>query len=130
MGDDSGFKIKDRRRFDAEGNERDESDEVYRSDRDRDSARSDQSDHEALPQIDFSTFILSLGTSAMVHLGEGPDPDGQQHRELGLAKQTIDLLALLREKTEGNRTEHESKLLDELLYDLRLRFVHASKQGA
>jgi len=71
--------------------------------------------------------VLSLTTSAMVHLGEGPHPDGAVRKELALAKQTIDLLALLRDKTSGNLTAEESKLIEDVLYDLRLRFVSAAR---
>ena len=80
----------------------------------------------ALPELDFSTFVLSLVTSAMVHLGEAPHPDGQTRRDLQLAKQTIDILAMLRDKTQGNLTPQESQLVEEVLYDLRLRYVSAA----
>jgi len=79
----------------------------------------------ALPDIDFATFILSLGSSALVHLGEMPTPDGSSERDLPLAKQTIDLLALLQQKTQGNLDEAEDNLLRSLLYDLRIKYVDA-----
>ncbi len=79
----------------------------------------------ALPDIDFATFILSLGSSALVHLGEMPAPDGSSERDLPLAKQTIDLLALLQQKTQGNLDEAEDNLLRSLLYDLRIKYVDA-----
>jgi hypothetical protein len=81
-----------------------------------------------LPAIDFSTFVLSLSHSALVHLGDAPLPDGQMpERDLGLARQTIDLLAILQEKTRNNLSGEEERLLDQALYDLRLRFVEISK---
>ena len=79
----------------------------------------------ALPDIDFATFILSMGSSALVHLGEMPAPDGKRDLDLPLAKQTIDLLALLQEKTKGNLDEAEDNLLRSLLYDLRIKYVDA-----
>lgn len=80
--------------------------------------------------VDFRTFILSLGTSAMLQLGEIPDPDGGKAVvNLELARQTIDLLDLIRVKTQGNLTDEESRTLSGLLYDLRLRFV-AHSEGA
>ena len=83
---------------------------------------------DALPAIDFSTFILSLSHSALVHLGDAPAPDGQPaERDLSLARQTIDLLAILQEKTKNNLTGEEERLLDQALYDLRLRFIEVSK---
>ena len=81
-----------------------------------------------LPEIDFATFILSLGTSALYHLGEMPGPaEEAPAKNLPLAKQTIDILALLRDKTKGNLAEGEAQLLDSLLYDLRMKYVTATK---
>lgn len=76
--------------------------------------------------LDFSTFLLSLGTSALVQLGEAPDPStGNVHPADPLAaRQTIDLLGLLEEKTSGNLSEAESNLLRNLLRDLRLHYVN------
>jgi hypothetical protein len=83
---------------------------------------------DKLPAIDFSTFVLSLSHSALVHLGDAPSPDGQPaERDLSLARQTIDLLAILQEKTRNNLTGEEERLLDQALYDLRIRFVEVSK---
>ncbi len=82
---------------------------------------------EALPAIDFSTFVLSLSHSARVHLGDAPSPDGESGRDLALAKQTIDLLGILQEKTRNNLSGEEERLLDQVLYDLRVRFVEISK---
>lgn len=84
-----------------------------------------------LPRIDFSTFILSLSTSALYHLGLVEDPQTGQKGEpdLPLASQTIDTLALLEEKTRGNLDEDEVKLLQSLLYELRMRYVEASRPG-
>lgn len=77
-----------------------------------------------LPEVDFSSFILSLSSSAMLHLGDFPDPLTQkQAKNLPLAKQTIDILAILQEKTRGNLTGQEEKLLADLLYELRMRYV-------
>lgn len=82
----------------------------------------------ALPALDFSTFLLSLSHSALVQLGDAPDPSGAlQAPEPEMAKQTIDLLALLREKTAGNLTGHEERLLDQVLDDLRLRYDDAQR---
>jgi hypothetical protein len=84
---------------------------------------------EALPDIDFATFVLSLGSSALVHLGETPDESGKTFpADLALAKQTIDLLAMLETKTRGNLDEGEQRLLAALLYDLRIKYVDAQKR--
>jgi hypothetical protein len=82
---------------------------------------------EELPQLDFSTFVLSLVGSAYVHLGDAPSPDGATGRNLVLAKQDIDLLSLLQDKTKGNLTGDEERLVSQALYDLRMRFVEVSK---
>lgn len=77
-----------------------------------------------LPEITFSSFLFSLSTSAFVHLGAVPDPSsGEADRNLPLAKQTIDLLGVLREKTRNNLTKEEEDLFDHLLYDLRMRYI-------
>ena len=81
-----------------------------------------------LPKITFASFLISLSSSAFIHLGDIPDPvSGEVKKDLALAKQTIDLLGLLREKTRNNLQEDEDKLFDHLLYDLRMRFVKETR---
>jgi len=81
-----------------------------------------------LPAVDFHTFVLSLGSSALLHLGELEHPEkGKVEIDLPLAKHTIDILQMLEEKTRGNLTAAEEKLMQSLLYDLRLRYVEAKK---
>ncbi len=81
-------------------------------------------DKRPAPSIDFYTFCLSLGSSAFVHLGDAPHPEsGQPATDLALAKQTIDILAMLQEKTKGNLTPEEERFLENLLVDLKLRYV-------
>ena len=90
---------------------------------------SDAEPKAALPPLDFSTFVLSLATSAMVNLGEVPSPEGDEvHVDLPAAKQIIDILGILAAKTQGNLDEAEEKLLQSLLYDLRIKFVDAQKK--
>lgn len=85
---------------------------------------------EDLPAIDFATFVLSLSHSALVHLGDAEDPStGRRERDLPMARQTIDLLGLLQDKTRGNLDGREERVLEQALIDLRLRFVEVSKQG-
>ena len=82
-----------------------------------------------LPEINFSSFLLSLSTSALMHLGEVPDPISNKiDKNLPLAKQNIDLLGMLREKTRGNLTPDEEKLMDHLLADLRWRYIREAKE--
>ena len=78
--------------------------------------------------VDFGTFVLSLGSSALVHLGEIQHPETPEAKEnMLLARQTIDLLAMLEEKTRGNLTGEETRFLSDLLADLRLKFVEKSR---
>jgi hypothetical protein len=79
-----------------------------------------------LAPIDFGTLILSLGTSALIHMGEAGEPGEEAPPpNLTLAQQSIDLLAVLQDKTKGNLTPEEEELLRSLLYDLRMKFVAA-----
>lgn len=83
------------------------------------------------PSIDFTTFILSLASSAMLNLGRMPDPTGEGGEpDLDLARQSIDLLAMLCDKTSGNLTDEEAKLLRRLLHDLRIAWIEESGQKA
>lgn len=77
-----------------------------------------------MPKIDFSTFIFSLNSSVLVQLGLLEDPGtGQKDKNLPLAKQTIDIIAMLEEKTKGNLSPDEENLLKSMLYDLRILYV-------
>ena len=80
-----------------------------------------------LPTLDFATFIMSLNASALVNIGMIDDPvTGKKMKNLVLGKQTIDIIAMLEEKTKGNLTVDEEKLLKGMLYDLRIAFVKHS----
>ena len=84
----------------------------------------DKAQAYALPKIDFSTFVLSINSSALVQLGLIDDPaGGPKTKNLPMAKQTIDLLALLEEKTKGNLTNDEENILKNILYELRMLYV-------
>jgi hypothetical protein len=75
-------------------------------------------------------LFMMLASSAVVALGDAPDPlTGQRQVDLAQAADAIDLLILLREKTEGNRSPEESRILEEIVYDLQLRYVHATKRS-
>jgi hypothetical protein len=83
---------------------------------------------DALPPIDFATFVLSLAHSARMHLGEEPHPETNKvEADLPLAKQNIDILGLLEDKTKGNLTGDEERLLAQVLFDLRMRYVERTK---
>ena len=79
-------------------------------------------------QIDFSTFIMSLTSSAFYHLGDIADPEtGKTETNLPAVHQTIDMLTMLREKTQGNLNTEENKLLEQLVYELQMKYVAKSK---
>jgi hypothetical protein len=84
-----------------------------------------------MADLSFTTFVVSLASSAAIHFGDLPDPNTGQRTEMNLegAAQMIDILALLEEKTRGNLTLEEREVLEQVLYELRLRFVDASGGG-
>ena len=85
-------------------------------------------------KLDLTTFLLSISTAAFMALGVAPEqegtshPSGQGRLDFELARQNIDLLELIHEKTQGNRTAEEDRLLDHLLFETRMRFVDAQKK--
>ncbi|KAF1077341.1 DUF1844 domain-containing protein [Halodesulfovibrio sp. MK-HDV] len=86
------------------------------------------SQHSEMPEVNFSTFILSIGSSALVQLGEVPDPEsGQIMENLLAAKHSIDILSMLQDKTKSCLENDEQQLLDTLLYDLRMKYVLKTK---
>jgi hypothetical protein len=102
------------------------------TDDDEDFAPESEIPQSRLPRLDFNMFVMSVIGSAFVHLGDAPDPEsGAAHQptapNLILAQQDIELLALLSEKTKGNLTGDEERVLEQGLYDLRVRFVEVTK---
>jgi hypothetical protein len=123
----NGFTIKDRRAFDTEGKVKEETKEQGK----KEEKAEDNKEREftSLPEVNFSSFVLSLSSSILLHLGEIADPQsGENKKDLALAKQTIDIITLLKDKTKGNLTDDEQELLEHLLYDMRMRFVKASQE--
>jgi hypothetical protein len=89
-------------------------------------ARQEQSPSRELPTIDFSTLVMSFATSAIVAMGKAPEPHtGQVLKDMAMACQNIEIIALLQDKTKGNRTREEDNLLEGILYELRLMYVEA-----
>lgn len=139
-----GFVIKDRRKFDEKGDPRQGEEEGKGP-----SAEQTQSEQKAEPQpgaetgagtetkagrgrrpqadyppITFSDFVVSLSTSAIFHFGDIPDPVSKKaEKNLEAAKQTIDILGIIEQKTRGNLDENEKKLMEAVLFELRMRYV-------
>ncbi len=130
MGDEEekkGFTIRDRR-FTSQTEEKVKPEAPAEEEKGRRGKKQEEPENLPLPEMDFSSFIFSLSTSALLHLGEMPDPLTQKtEKNLLLAKQTIDILGMLKEKTRGNLTGDEEKLMDNILTDLRWRYVREAK---
>ena len=130
-----GFKIQDRRRFSDTGESRDSTADEPSESRAAPApqpaspaaaAVAPQSPDAPDAAINFSTFVLSLSTQALAHLGEIPNPiDNSVATDLAAARHMIDLLAMLRDKTKGNLDPAEQSMLDTILYDLRMRYVES-----
>jgi hypothetical protein len=129
-----GFTVQDRRRFSPETGEprgeAEESNEAAASQGIPTPPREDSSaKQETLPEINFSAFVISLSTQALMHLGEIANPlSGQAEKDIPVAKQMIDIVGMLRDKTRGNLNSGEERLMEDILFDLRMRYVEAVKK--
>ena len=128
--EEKGFKVTDKRRvtLDDQGTESPKTEPTPKID------QVIKEEEERPRGIDFSTFILSLGSSTLILLGVVEDPiKGEKIVNLPQAREMIDLLTILQEKTKGNLSKEEGILLDNLLFDLRMRYVEkkekSNKQG-
>ena len=134
--EESSFSVRDRRRVSPEGTETSTGD----STREKGIPPSTQSGRQeqqstpkssatASPKVTFSSFILSLSTQALMCLGEIPNPqDEKPVQDLPMAQQIIDIIGLLQEKTKGNLDDHEGRLIEHSLYDLRMRYVDKTRK--
>lgn len=137
--EEKGFQIRDRRAYLTETNQekRPEKERMEKpasaSDKEAHAASPSREEHshsaEGSFPVQFSSFILSLATSALIHLGQEANPaTGERSVELPAARQVIDLITLLEEKTKGNLTPDEENLLRQILFTLRLKFVEVEKK--
>jgi hypothetical protein len=128
--EEKGFIIKDRRSFDKEGELKEEkgaSDDG--SQKTKEEKREQDSQRIPLPEVNFNSLIFSLSSSALLNMGDIAEPQtGERKKDLPMAKYSIDIISMLQEKTKGNLTEEEHKFLDNILADLRLRYVKAAKK--
>src|SRR5215467_7461214 len=130
-----GFTVQDRRRFSPEtGEAREEAAEAGATQESQATEQPASSDEKVtqqgpLPEINFSTFVISLSTQALMHLGEVANPlSGKVETDIPVAKQMIDILGMLREKTRGNLNAGEERLMEDILFDLRMKYVEAVKK--
>jgi hypothetical protein len=135
-GEGKGFKVADRRRF-AQGSgepieaadKSEPAPEESASNPDSAAGEKPTAPSDNLAEINFSTFVISLSTQALMHLGEIPSPlTGKVERDFAVAKQMIDILGMLKDKSRGNLDEQEARLMEDVLYDLRMRYVEVIKQ--
>lgn len=130
-----GFTVQDRRRFSPEtGEARSDAPEQApvaepATGASQSGETASESNQEALPEINFSAFIISLSTQALMHLGEIASPiSGKVESDVPVAKQMIDILAMLKDKTRGNLNASEDRLMEDILFDLRMKYVEAVKK--
>jgi len=132
-----GFTVQDRRRFSPDTGEARENtvaaaagtaDETKEGG--SDSQSGERSRQDLLPEINFSTFVIGLSTQALMQLGEIASPlSGKVETDIAAAKQMVDILGMLQEKTKGNLNSSEERLLEDILFDLRMRYVEAVKKS-
>jgi len=129
-----GFTVQDRRRFASDtGAPREEipaaAETTERTAGDAGAEKIGRTAPENLPEINFSTFVISLSTQALMQLGEIANPlSGKLEPDVPAAKQMIDILGMLQEKTKGNLSSGEERLLVDILFDLRMKYVEAVKK--
>lgn len=131
-----GFKVEDRRRFSSETGAPRETvgpvEATHGPDEKKpfeESGEKTAPASEGLPEISFSAFVISLSTQALMHLGEIANPlSGKMEPDMPVAKQLIDIIGVLREKTRGNLDSGEEKLMEDVLFDLRMKYVEAVKK--
>ena len=116
-----GFTIKDKRASRQSEEDAKAADESHKKD------ETPKEEPQTPPQdfeLNFSTFVLSLTSSAFYHLGDIPDPlTGKKEENLPAVKQTIDILIMLQEKTKNNLDADEAKLMEQLIYELQMKYV-------
>jgi hypothetical protein len=127
-----GFTVQDRRRFSETGEARETpetSQGFTMSEPNKGNESQSQTSQASLPEINFSTFVISLSTQALMHLGEIANPlSGKSEIDVPDAKQMIDVIGMLQEKTRGNLDASEARLIEDLLFDLRMKYVEAVKK--
>lgn len=125
--EEKGFVIKDRRSFDEKGDLKDEApkeEKKVEKEEKKEQASDAETQKPPLPEVNFTSLVFSLSSSALFHLGEIPDPQtGEKKKDLPLAKHAVDTIAMLKEKTAGNLSEEEQKFVENVLTDLRWRYV-------
>ena len=124
--EEKGFQINDRRKALSEGEEKPEQkpEEPRKEEPREEHPHEHEHEHGEMPPVDFISFISSLAATAFLHLGDKFSPDQPDDmKDLVAAKQMIDLLGLLEEKTRGNLAQDEAQMMESVLYSLRMRYI-------
>ena len=131
MDEQEPFTVRDKRRL-KEGAEESKTEENQKEPKEeKREAGTEEQPHSIPVEINFASFIFSLGRSTFIHLGEEQDPvTGEKKISLPLAKETIDIISMLEEKTKGNLTPEEGQLTKNILYALRMRYVELASKGS
>ena len=126
-----GFVVKDKRALDEKGELKEEKEEAaakVKEEEEKKEEPKEKAERGPLPEVNFNSLMFSLSSSALLHLGEIADPQsGEKKKDIALAKHTIDTIAMLKEKTQGNLTGEEEKFIESILTDLRWRYVKAAE---
>ena len=127
--EEKGFVIKDKRSLDEKGDLKDKKSKKAKMDKKpKKEAPKEDNKKTPLPEVNFTTLLFSLSSTALFHFGEIPDPTtGEKKLDLELAKHAIDTIAMLKEKTAGNLTDEEKQFMENILTDLRWRYVKANQ---
>ena len=131
--EEKGFIIKDKRSLDEEGELKEENETAGEKTPGAEAPKTeapktDGSQRQPLPEVNFNSLIFSLSSSALFHLGEIADPQsGEKGKDLPMARHSIDIIAMLKDKTKGNLAGEEEKFIENILADLRMRYVKATK---
>jgi hypothetical protein len=126
--EEKSFKTTDKRQFDDTGRPKSEAREEKKKESSDKGFNASTSSFSSPPKIDFITFIMSLHTSTLISLGIIPAPgDDKPSVNLELAGQNIDMIEMIKEKTKGNLTDPEKQVLDNSLYELRMKYIEIKK---
>lgn len=121
---DSGFVVKDKRYSGESAEDKSDQQAKTAAEEKQEKSRQAQDNEYNYPPVNFTNFVLSLSTSALFHFGDfAESEDATPQKNLPAAKQTIDILDMLNEKTKGNLDKNESSLIQGVLYELKMRYV-------
>lgn len=128
--EEKGFTVNDKRSYGEEEDLKDKKETTENKEPEpqpeEEQKQTEEAQNHPLPEVNFNSLIFSLSSSALLHIGEIADPQtGQKIVDLPMAKHSIDIISMLKDKTEGNLDDEEKKFIDSILTDLRLRYVKA-----